>query len=165
MFLKLSRKPRIKTLVGMFIFAQLVTLRTLTTLVLILQKVQIQNFLTRHWNALRISTRYRGIKVVKSWTYNWKRLTTLLSIFLFCIHLLICLNVSIYILIIYKWSKIRAWFAFRLNINEVQPLKYIRKKRDPVFLDSASFFEFPASRRVWNRFINLLLVYNLLYFS
>ena len=165
MFLKLSRKSRIKTLVGMFIFAQLVTLRTLATLVLILQNVQIQNFLTQHWNALRISTRYRGIKVVKPWTYNWKKLTTLLSIFLFCIHLLICLNVSIYLLIIYKWSKIRAWFAFRLNINEVQPLKYIRKKRDPVFLDSASFFEFSASRRVWNRFINSLLVYNLLYFS
>ena len=47
---------------------------------------------------------------VYSWTCNWGRLTTLLSIFLFLTHLFIRLNVSVYILMIYKWSKIRAWW-------------------------------------------------------
>ena len=60
-----------------------------------------------------------------TWTHNW--LTTLLSMFLFDTYLFICLNVSIYILIIYKWSKITAWFAFWLNINEIPSPKYVRQ--------------------------------------
>ena len=59
-------------------------------------------------------------------------LKTLLSIFIL-IYLFICLNVSIYILIIYKWSKIRVRYAFWLNINEIQPLKFIKKIVTPFF--------------------------------
>ena len=36
----------------------------------------------------------------------------------FPLYLFTCLNVSACILMIYKWSKIRAWYAFWLNINE-----------------------------------------------
>ena len=52
------------------------------------------------------------------WTYNWGGLTTFLSIFLFLIYLFIRLNVSVYILVIYKCSKIRVLYAFLLNANK-----------------------------------------------
>ena len=74
---------------------------------------------------------------VKPWTYILGRLTTLLSIFLFLLHIFIPLNVFVYILMIYKWSKIREWFAFWLNINEMQPWKFIGKNRNAIFLGSA----------------------------
>ena len=45
---------------------------------------------------------------------------------------------------IYKLFKIRAPFAFWLNIKEIQPSKYIVKNRNPIFLDSALFFKFPS---------------------
>ena len=77
-------------------------------------------------------------------------LTILPSIFLFLIYLFIRLNVSVYILMIYKWFKIRAWFAFWLNIKEIQPSKYIVKNRNPIFLDSVLFLKFHSSRCVWN---------------
>ena len=64
-------------------------------------------------------------------------LKTLLSIFHFLIYLFIPLNTSVYILMIYKWSKIRAWFAFWLNINEINWSKYMVKNLNPTFLDSA----------------------------
>ena len=86
-------------------------------------------------------------------THNWGGLTTLPSIFLSLIYLFICLNVSVYIKIIYKWSKTRAWYAFWLSINEMQPWKFIGKNRKHMFLDSALFFQFPWSRGVWNKFI------------
>ena len=72
---------------------------------------------------------------VKPWTYNWGGLTTLLSIFLFLIYLFIRLNVSVYKLMIYKWSKIRAPYAFWLNRNEMQLWKLIGKNRNSICLD------------------------------
>ena len=78
----------------------------------------------------------------KPWTYNWEGLTTLLSISLFLIYLFIRLNVSIYILMIYKWSKISAWYASWLNINKMQLWKFIGKNRNTIFLDFALFFSF-----------------------
>ena len=68
-------------------------------------------------------------------------LTTLLSIFLFLIHLFIGLNVTVYILMIYKRSKIRAWYAW-LNIKETQTWKVIGKYRESIFLDCTFFFSF-----------------------
>ena len=72
---------------------------------------------------------------VKPWTYNWGGLITLLSIFLFLIHLFIRHNVSVYKLMIYQWSKIRASYAFWLNINEMQPWKLIGKNCNSICLD------------------------------
>ena len=63
---------------------------------------------------------------------NWVGLTTLLSIFIFLIYQ-INLFTFLYrfikwsILTIYKWSKIRAWYAFWLSTNEIQPWKFIGK--------------------------------------
>ena len=74
--------------------------------------------------------------------------TALLSIFLVLMYLFTPLYASVYTLKIYKWSKIRTWFAFWLNIDEIQQSKYIVKTRNPIFLDSALFFEFPSSRGV-----------------
>ena len=51
-----------------------------------------------------------------------------------------CLNVSVSILMIYKWSKIRVWFTFWLNINEIQLLKYIAKNCSLIFLYFLSYF-------------------------
>ena len=36
---------------------------------------------------------------------------------------------------IQKLSKIAAWFAFCLNVNKIQPPKYMGNIRDPIFLD------------------------------
>ena len=58
----------------------------------------------------------------------------------FLIYPFIRLNVSVYILMIYKWSKIIAWYAFWLNINETQPWNFIGKNCNPIFLDSTLFF-------------------------
>ena len=55
---------------------------------------------------------FKKSNLVLSWTCNWRGLTILLSIFVFLIYLFIRLNVSVYILMIYKWSKMRAWHAF-----------------------------------------------------
>ena len=78
-------------------------------------------------------TSYSFFSWIWLWTYNLGGLTTLLSIFSFLIYLFIRLNVSVYILMIYKWSKIRAWYAFWLNINEKQPWKFIVKNCNPIF--------------------------------
>ena len=43
---------------------------------------------------------------------------------------------------IYKSFKIRAWYPFWLNINKVQPSKFIVKNRNLIFLNSALFFRF-----------------------
>ena len=75
--------------------------------------------------------------LMKSWTYNWGGLTTLLSMCLSLRYLFIHPNVWIYILMNQKWSKIRARFAFWLNVIEIQLPKYIRKDRDPDCLDSS----------------------------
>ena len=48
-----------------------------------------------------------------------------IKINIFLMYLFIRLNVSIYILIIYKWSKMRAWHAFWLNIKEMQLWKHV----------------------------------------
>ena len=77
---------------------------------------------------------------VLSWTCNWGGLTNLLSIFVFLIYLFIRLNVSVSITMIYKWSKIRVWYAFWLNVNETQPWKFVEKNRIPIFLDFALFY-------------------------
>ena len=82
--------------------------------------------------------------------------TTLLSIFLFLIHLFICLNVSVYLLMVYKWSKVGAWFLSWLNINEIQPSKYIIKNGSPIFLDSASFLSFLCLAMYERRFIKFI---------
>ena len=85
---------------------------------------------------------------------------TLLSIFLFLIYLFICLNnISIYILMIYKWFKIRAQVAFWLNINEIQTSEYIVKNHNPIFLDSDLLFKFCSSRRVWNNIYKSYCLY------
>ena len=86
-------------------------------------------------------------------------LTPSLSIFLFLIYLFICLNVSVYILVIYKYFKIRAQFAFWLNITEIQPSKYIKKNRNPIFLDSVLFFKFHLSCFVWNNIYKSYCLY------
>ena len=52
--------------------------------------------------------------------YNWVGLVTLLSIFLFLLYLFISVNVSVYILMIYKWSEIRACDTF-LAAMKIQP--------------------------------------------
>ena len=84
---------------------------------------------------------------------------TLLSIFPFLIYLFICLNnVSIYILMTYKWFKIRAQVAFWLNINELQTLKYIVKNHNPIFLDS-DLLKFCSSCRVWNNIYKSYCLY------
>ena len=62
-----------------------------------------------------------------------------LSTFLFFIYLFIRLIASVYILMIYKWSKISAWYVYSLNLNEMQPSKFIGKNRNPKFPDSALF--------------------------
>ena len=49
--------------------------------------------------------------------------------------------ICLYVLMIYKWSKIRAWYPFWLSINEKQPWKFIGKNRNPIFLDCALFFK------------------------
>ena len=77
-----------------------------------------------------------------SWTYNWAGLAALLSIFLFLIYLLIHLIVSVYILMIYKWSQIRVWCASWLNINEIQPWKFIKKIATLFFWIVPYFFSF-----------------------
>ena len=84
-------------------------------------------------------------------------LTTSLTIFLILIYLFVRLNVSAYILMIYKYFKIRAQFAFWLNINEIQPSKYTVKIHNPIFLDPALCFKFLSSHRVWS---NLLKIYH-----
>ena len=76
--------------------------------------------------------------------------TISLSIFLLLIYLFICLNLSVYILMICKWFKIRARFAFWFNIKETQSSKYIVKNCNAIFLDSVLFFKFHSSRYVWN---------------
>ena len=77
-----------------------------------------------------------------AWTYDWGGLANLLSIFIFWIYLFIRLIVSVYMLMIYKWSEIRARYVFWLDINEIQPSKFIGKNRNLFFLDSALFFSF-----------------------
>ena len=77
--------------------------------------------------------------MLKSQTYNWGGLTTLLSIFLFLTYISICLDVAVYIMI-YRCSKIRAWYAVWFNINEIQPSKFIGNDCNLIFLDSALFF-------------------------
>ena len=77
------------------------------------------------------------------WTYNWGGLTPLLSIVLFLMYLFIRLDVSAYILMIYKWSKIRARYAFWLNINELQPWKFIGKNCNPIFFWFCMIFLVP----------------------
>ena len=69
-------------------------------------------------------------------------LTISLSIFLLLIYLFIRLNLPVYVLMICKWFKIRAQFAFWLNIKETQPSKYIVKNRNAIFLDSVLFWSF-----------------------
>ena len=49
---------------------------------------------------------------------------------------------------IYKCFKIRASFTFWGKINEIQQSKYITKNCNPIFLDSALFFEFPSVQHV-----------------
>ena len=81
---------------------------------------------------------------------NWGGLTTLLSIFLFLRYLFISLTASIYILMIYQWSKVRAWFTFWFNIKEIQPPKYSGKNLNPIFLDSTLFWvSFVSSCMKW----------------
>ena len=60
-------------------------------------------------------------------------LKTFLSIFIFLRYIFLRPNVSVYILIIQKWSKWRAWSPFCLNTNEIRPLKIIRKNHDLTF--------------------------------
>ena len=88
-------------------------------------------------------------------------LTTSLPVFLFLIYLFILnisIYISVYILMIYKWFKIRAWFAFWLNISETQPSKYFVKNRNTIFLDSTLFFKFPSSRHIWNARVGKALI-------
>ena len=59
---------------------------------------------------------------------------------------------------IYKYFKIRAQFAFWLNINEIQPSKFTVKIHNPIFLDAALCFKFLSSHHVWS---NLLKIYHL----
>ena len=91
-------------------------------------------------------------ELVEPWSYNLGGLTTLLSIFLFVICLFVHINVSVYKLMIYKWSKVRARYTFWLIMNETQPWKFIGKNHNPIFLDCALLFWFPSSRGVCNRF-------------
>ena len=94
-------------------------------------------------------------------------LTSLLSIFLPLIYLFIHLNqiIYLYIIMICKWSKIRMWFPFWLNINEIQPSKYITKNCNLIFLDSALFFEFWLSCCMRNKIYKIycFIVYSMLY--
>ena len=57
---------------------------------------------------------------------------------------------------IYKWSKTKVWYTFWLNINEMQPWRFIRKNRNPISLDSTSCFWFHWSYSVWNWFIKFI---------
>ena len=80
-----------------------------------------------------------------------------------------CMSLYIYIyifalmyLFIYHWFKNglnqepRAWFAFWPNLNETQLWTSIGNNRNPIFLGSALFFQFPWYRGVWIRFITLI---------
>ena len=73
-------------------------------------------------------------------TNIFDHILTTFSIFLSLIFPFICLDASVYILMTYKWSKIRAWFAFWLNIYKIQPSKYIVKNRNSIFLYSTLVF-------------------------
>ena len=86
-------------------------------------------------------------------------LTTFLSIFIFLIFLFMCPNLSVYIFVIYKWFKVRAWFTFWLNLKEIQASEYIGKNHNPIFSDSALFLKFPLSRCVWNKIYKIYCLY------
>ena len=58
------------------------------------------------------------LALLVTWTYYEGWQTALLSIFLFLVYLFTCLNVSVYILMIYKSSKIEP-YTFWFNINEM----------------------------------------------
>ena len=96
-------------------------------------------------------------KYAKPWTYNWGWLATLLSIFLFMIHLFISLDLSVYTLTIYRWLKIRAWCVFWLSINEMQPWNFIGKNHNPIFFSFLSLVVCETDLQ------NLLRVCNLFY--
>ena len=90
-----------------------------------------------NWIFIKIKELKRGVKI-KQLIRKDKILTTcclkkFLSIFLFLTYPFIRPNVSVYILIIQKWSKWRAWSPFCLNTNEIRPLKIIRKNHDLTF--------------------------------
>ena len=65
---------------------------------------------------------------------------------------------------IHEWSKIRALFTFCLNVNEIQPPKYIWNIHDPILLIFALFLSFTCLLMYEIDLLNLLLVYKSLYF-
>ena len=81
------------------------------------------------------------------------KLITLQSIFLFLLYLFIFipLNASVYILI-YKLSKIWAWLASWVNINEIQQPKHIVKNYNPHFFGFCHIF--------WVSFVSLYIKLN-----
>ena len=102
---------------------------------------------------------------VKPWAYNWVELTTLLSIFIFLIYLFTHLTVSVCILIIYKWYKIRAWYTFWVSISEKQPWKFIRKNHNPIFLHFALFFLVSLISQCLRMIYKVFCVYIIYYIS
>ena len=89
-----------------------------------------------------------------SWIHTSGSLATFLPMFIFLQYLFICLNISINILIIIKkGSKIRTWFAFWLNTNEIQPSKILEWIAILFYWILSILFEFHFLRRVWSRFV------------
>ena len=92
--------------------------------------------------------------IKKSLNMDWQLFSQYFLIFLF-----MCPNLFVYIFVIYKWFKVRAWFTFWLNLKEIQASEYIGKNHNPIFLDSALFLKFPLSHCVWNKIYKIYWLY------
>ena len=66
----------------------------------------------------------------------------MLSTFLYLAYLFIRLNISVCMLMIYKWSKIRVYYAFWLNMIKIQPWNLLERIATPFFWILSYFYSF-----------------------